>query len=49
MYYYNTFAKIEHKKVSLTDSETKCDQLINTKNCQLTGNCKSVNGNTNID
>ena len=49
MYYYNTFAKIEHKKVSLTDSEAKCDQLINTKNCQLTGNCKSVNGNTNID
>ena len=38
MYYYNTFTKIKHKEVSLTDSKIKCDQLINTKNCQFTGN-----------
>jgi len=35
--------------VSLTDSETKCDQLINTKNCQLTGNQNLLNGNANIN
>ena len=42
MYYYNTITKIKHKKlkVSLTDSETKCDQLItcNAKNCQIACN-----------
>ena len=35
--------------MSLTDSETECDQLINTKNCQLIGNSKSLNGNDNIN
>jgi hypothetical protein len=34
MYYYNTFTKIKHKK----SPKQKCDQLINTKYCQLPGN-----------
>ena len=47
--HYCIFTNIKHLEVSLTDSGSKCDQLINTNNCQLTCNNKLVNGNANIN
>ena len=34
----NIYKNKKNRQVSLTDFKEKCDQLINTKKCQLTGN-----------
>jgi len=34
----NIYKNYKNREVSITDFKEKCDQLINTKKCQLTGN-----------